>query len=196
MALGLIGVFVVIVAVDLVWTLLSADRCFRLAETFTPGKTTLAEARSLLQYRLFASESSPCSSEDCSIVFHFEERLSWWGLIRPRRAFQESVHIKNGTIETIHFVYVEDLNMPVSFMEGPKEVDPARPHLPIGLAIGTRDSQRNETVARIKDFADFPLDYRHKVLHPNVWCLIRIKGCQSVRDILPGSSSLTFEERH
>ena len=195
-ALVLVSAVVLILASDLAWTLLSADRCFRMVETFSPGKTTLPEVQALLHYRPFVDESSPCSSQNCEIGFSFEERLSWWGLIRPRRGFQGFVLVRNGSVQTIHFFYAEDIRMPVSVMEGPKDPDPARQGLPVGLSIGTRDPQWHETVARVKDFADLPLDYRHKVLHPNVWCLIRIGGCQSVRDILPGSSSLTFEERH
>jgi hypothetical protein len=180
---------------ELIWTIRSATGCFRLVENLTPGKSRLSEVLPLLRYSVFVNQSSPCSSERCSIGFHFESRLSWWRLIRPRRGFQGAIEVRNDTVESIRFLYAEDSNMPVSVMEGPKEADPARPGLPVGLSIIVMDSREKESIARLRDFADLPLDTRRKVLHPKLWCLVRMSGCPTMHDVLPGASSLNFADQ-
>jgi len=187
--LGLVCLIVLALLADLMWTLRSADNCFRSLEAFTPGKTTLSEAQVLLRYQPFVYKSGPCSEQDCTIAFYFEERVSWWGLIRPRRGFQGFVHIRNGTVATVHFSYLEGVTMSVSVTEGLKEFNPG---MPFDLSVTTWDARKNKSIARIRDFDDLPIDSRRKVLQPNVWCLVRLSGCQDVRVIVPGSSSLNF----
>ena len=187
--LGLACLIVLALLADLMWTLRSADNCFRSLEAFTPGKTTLSEAQVLLRYQPFVYKSGPCSDQDCTIAFYFEERVSWWGLIRPRRGFQGFVHIRNGTVATLRFSYLEGVNMSVSVTEGLKEFDPG---MLFDLSVISWDPQKHKSIARVKDFSDLSVDLRHKALHPNVSCLVLISGCQDVREILPGSSSLAF----
>lgn len=191
--LGLVCAAVVLFMADGMWTFWSANRCFRMAEGFTPGRTTLSEAQALLRYRPFVDESTPCTVHDCSFGFAFEERVSWWGLIRPRRGFQGHVHVRNGTVETIHFFYAQGESMPISVTVGPTETPPSMPGLATGLSIIAVSPERHRSVARLKNFADLPVAYRRQLLKPNLWCLIRISGCQAVASVLPGARSLTFK---
>lgn len=191
--LGLVCAAVVFFIADGMWTLWSANRCFRMADGFTPGRTTLSEARTLLRYRPFVQESTPCTVQDCSFGFAFEERLSRWALISPERGFQGHVHVRNGTVETIHFFYAQGESMPISVTVGPTETPSSTPGLATGLSIIAVSSERHKSVARLKNFADLPIASRRQLLKPNLWCLIRIRGCETAASILPGAHSLTFE---
>jgi hypothetical protein len=183
---------VLMIGTHSVWTVLSADRCFRDVIGFVPSQTPLREVKSLLRYRAFAFEQEPCSPQDCSISFSFEDWLSWWGLLGQRRALQGHVRVRNGVIETIHFFYAQGGSTPVSVTEGPDEADPEKPGLPVGLSIIAVGDQGHESAVRIPKFGATPANLRDKMLRPNAWCLVRLGGCSSLHQILPGTDSVQF----
>lgn len=178
---------------DLMLTLSSADRFFHQLCGLTPGKSSLTEAKLLLRYRSFATESVPCTDERCSIQFLVESRLSRWHLIRPRRGFLGFVDARNNVVETIRFSYAEDALMYSEATLGPSPSPQSRPSLPVGLYVVALSSSRHKSVAKVTQFADMPVDARTEILQPNVWCLVKLGGCQTPQSILPGTRSLSFE---
>src|ERR1700730_3707207 len=149
--LGLACAVLLVLAADLTWTISSAEHCFRLVVGPSRHARRLYRRLNLCCVTAVSNESNPCSVQECSIDFSFEERLSWWGLIRPRRGFQGFVHLRNGTVETVHFFYREGVNMRVSVTEGPPEADPARPGLALGLSIQAIDPQKGKSLARVRN---------------------------------------------
>ena len=198
-ALIIVCVLVLGIAGEAMWMIRSAESCFRVFGNLAPGKSTQKEAAQLLQYRPFVDESgvegesAGCTSQSCSIGFSFESRLSWWHLIRPRRGFEGNVEIRNGIVDSVHFIYAEGDLLALSVTARPSEAPPSMPELGTGLSISALSPERHQSIARVKNFADLPVASRRQLLEPNVWCLIRISGCQTAASILPGARSLTFE---
>ena len=190
-ALIIVCALVLGIAGEATWMIRSAESCFRVFGNLAPGKSTQKEAAQLLQYHPFVDESADCTSQRCSIGFYFESRLSWWHLIRPRRGFLGNVEIRNGIVDSVHFIYAEGELLALSVTA--REALPSMPQLGSGLSISALSPERHQSVARVKNFADLPVASRRQLLEPNVWCLIRISGCQTVASILPGVRSLTFE---
>jgi hypothetical protein len=191
--LAVICVTLLLFAAEFIWTLRSAQGCFRLVAGLTPGKSSLTDTKQLLRYAAFAHESVPCTRERCSVDFYFESRLSWWHLIAPRRAFQGNIEIRNDAVETIHFFHMEGASMPLSVTVGPTEAPAATPGLALGLSVVALSPERRKSVASVKQFAELPVDSRRETLQPNVWCLVKFGGCQTPQSIIPGTRSLSFE---
>ena len=191
--IAVVCILVLLGTTNLIRTLSSADRFFQTLAGLTPGKSSLAEAKQLLRYRSFATESIPCTDERCSIQFLVESRLSRWHLIRPRRGFLGFVDARNNVVETIRFSYAEDALMYSEATLGPSSNPQSRPNLPVGLYLVALSPSRHRSVAREAKFAEMPVAARIKILQPNVWCLVKPGGCQTRQSILPGSRSLTFE---
>jgi hypothetical protein len=175
-----------------IWTAYHAKQCIRKVAALVPGKSTLQDAQKLFRDGAFVGKPTGCTEQRCSIGFHFESLLTWWGLVGPPRFLQGYVELRNGVVETIDFYYSQRGPAPISVDEGPSKIDPARRGMPVGLSVGTFDAMRNRSVARVRDFATLPEDSRIELLQFNSWCLVRVGGCTDVRQVFPGTRALAF----
>ena len=172
---------------DAIRTTESAGSCFRAVLALTPGRSTLGEAKNILEYGSATQASKPCTSDRCYVQFGFETRLSWWHLIPRRRAFQGDIDVIQGLVQTIHFDYFQTGSFPVSVTVGPSVAPPNMPHLANGLTVVEAGSGSDEAVLRKRGFAELPEKDRAAILMPNVWCLLRIGGCPRPDQVLPGA---------
>lgn len=190
------SILVLLGAAELIWTLSSADRFFRLLAGLAPGKSSLVDAKQLLRYPSFAAESVPCTGERCFVQFLVESRLSRWHLVGTRRGFLGYVDVRDNVVQSIHFSYAEGDLTYVEATEGPSAEAQVRRGVPVGLYLVALSPSRHKSVARATRFADMSLDARTEILQPNAWCLVKPGGCQTPQSILPGTRSLTLESEN
>lgn len=194
-ALFLAGFAAAGLTANALWTVRRAERCMRRIAGLTPGKSTLQDARQLFREGAFISEPIGCTELRCSIGFHFDSLLTWWGLIRPPRFLQGYVEVRDGIVETIDFDYGQRNGIRVTVQEGPSEINQSRRGMPVGLSIEAFNAKGGgRLAARARDFGTLSPESRAKLLQFDSWCLVRIGGCTDVNQVLPGSRELAFTE--